>query len=337
MPSPGFVLAVPSGDQRPDSEPAASRRGSAGGASASSSRAGAVEVSAEAITQFRTSLLARRFPGLQGMSDAEVADIIAQQGPGSTAFDASPRRPKGGGGGGGGGAGAGSRGRGGALRAQGQARGQKRGGRAPFSPCNPERAREEISRHSCMLFSGIPVPYEADKEAFLAGKNLDERKRLAQAFAPNSASQAADSISYRKQPSVPSNGTAQLIQELSGQMHLTGSLRRAVLGIHNSFEEQTQRLLEQQASLRPTAYRRSRKGAPRTTGGGTEDGGKDKGAAVTPKPETEPSAAAAVEPSAAAAAEPSAATAAVGGSAAKLEAAAPVEGRREEEDPALST
>ena len=144
----------------------------------------------------------------------------------------------------------------------------KRLGRAPFSPCNPERAREEISRQSCMLFSGMPVPYEADKEAFLAGKNLDERKRLAQAFAPNSASQAADSISYRKQPSVPSNGTSQLIQELSSQMHLTGSLRRAVLGIHNSFEEQTRKLQEHQATLRPTAQRQSKKSVSRTTGKG---------------------------------------------------------------------
>ena len=275
-------------------------------------------VSAEAITQFRTSLLARRFPGLQGMSDGEVADIIAQQGPGSAALIASPRRPKGGGGGG---AGADRLGRGGARKGRGEAMGQKRGGRAPFSPCNPERAREEISRHSCMLFSGMPVPYEADKEAFLAGKNLDERKRLAQAFAPNSASQAADSISYRKQPSVPSNGTAQLIQELSGQMHLTGSLRRAVLGIHNSFEEQTRRLQEQQATLRPTAHRRSRKGTPRTTTGVTGGRGQGKGPAAAPPPE--------------AAAEPSGAAAEAEGPAVEQKAA--TEGKQEEEEPAPGT
>jgi len=274
-------------------------------------------VSAEAITQFRTSLLARRFPGLQGMSDGEVADIIAQQGPGSAAFIASPRRPKGGGGGGGGGAGVDRPGRAGARKGRGEARGHKRGGRAPFSPCNPERAREEISRHSCMLFSGMPVPYEADKEAFLAGKNLDEQKRLAQAFAPNSASQAADSISYRKQPSVPSNGTAQLIQELSGQMHLTGSLRRAVLGIHNSFEEQTRRLQEQQATLRRTTHRRSRKGTPRTTPGATDGRGKEKGPTAAPPPE------AAVERSTGAAAE--------GGPAVEQETTAATEEKREEE------
>lgn len=158
-----------------------------------------------------------------------------------------------------------------------------------------------------MLFSGMPVPYEADKEAFLAGKNLDERKRLAQAFAPNSASQAADSISYRKQPSVPSNGTSQLIQELSSQMHLTGSLKRAVLGIHNSFEEQTRKLQLHQATLRPTAQRRSQKSVSRTIGkggrpvGARKAGGADAGSdgpAAQPEAGDMPEAVTALESSA---------------------------------------
>lgn len=181
--------------------------------------------------QFRTSLLARRFPALRNLKDEEVALVVAQtmgRGPGDGGRDAA------GPGGyaseyglsvGGDMFGASTR------KARKLTSKEKRGGKAPFSPCNPSKARETIARKGKEMFIMSTDPYGADKESFLTSKNVDERKRMAEPFAPNSASQAKDSIQTGFFMNSPEKGTEYLLSQLEATSLTTKSLQRAVYGL----------------------------------------------------------------------------------------------------------
>ncbi|GFR42386.1 hypothetical protein Agub_g3257, partial [Astrephomene gubernaculifera] len=137
-------------------------------------------ITSDDIALFRRTLLARRFPGLQKMSDADLIALIRAERKATgrklvpevrlhpkTTF--TPPPPK---------------------------REQPAPRVTPFVPSNPFQAREQASRSNAERFTGVDTPYEAHRDDFNEGRTTDEKRRVAP-FVPSCASQARDAIQIK--------------------------------------------------------------------------------------------------------------------------------------------
>ena len=131
-------------------------------------------VSTADIKVFRTSILARRFPGLKNLTDEDVAAlIVADRAATGRKIEAPVKHyPK-----------------------TVHVKGEKKLRNDPiWVPNNAVEAKDSILMPPEEAFVGMYSPYEADREDFLEKKHSDERKQLQGAFVPSSWSQAKDTV-----------------------------------------------------------------------------------------------------------------------------------------------
>ncbi|KAL6763862.1 hypothetical protein V8C86DRAFT_2483425 [Haematococcus lacustris] len=135
----------------------------------------------EDIRLFKTSIMARRFPGLRNLSDEDIRALISadRHARGRKLVDPRSHRtfPK----------------------TQFQAAPPKRDTAMPslttapvFVYINPAEAKQHIMRPHTEAHLGLGNPYSLSRDHYLADKHLDESKRDDVPFVPNCPSQAKD-------------------------------------------------------------------------------------------------------------------------------------------------
>lgn len=137
------------------------------------SRGGAAtgEISAEEINAFRTSITARRFPGLRNLSDEDVAVMLLGhlKAGGAKAEVRQKNFPK-----------------------SQQQKGEKKSRSDPvWWPNNAQEAKDSIVLEPEKAFAGMFSPYDADRQDFLEKKHADTAKLVTPApFVPTNWSEA---------------------------------------------------------------------------------------------------------------------------------------------------
>lgn len=132
------------------------------------------EVTDEDIRVFKTTLLARRFPGLKGLSDKAIKDLIRADRKAALRTLPSRTHPK--------------------TQFEPLTRIDP-GQTNIFYPVNPSQAKETAKRPDSECFIGIATPYDAHHADFVEDKTSDEARRINKAaFCPTSTSQARDAI-----------------------------------------------------------------------------------------------------------------------------------------------
>jgi len=131
-------------------------------------------VTAADIKVFRTSILARRFPGLKNLTDEDVAAlVVADRAATGRKLEAPVKlKPK-------------------TIPAKGE---KKLRNDPIWVPNNAAEAKGSILMPPEQAFVGMYSPYEGDREDFLEKKHSDEAKHLGGTFVPSSQSQAKDTI-----------------------------------------------------------------------------------------------------------------------------------------------
>lgn len=138
------------------------------------------EVTVEEIVQFKHTLLARRFPGLRALSDADIKTlIVADRKASGRKLEAEhklypktqflPPSPK---------------------------RGQPSDAPAPFVPASRTQAKDDISLQPCDRFISAG-PYDSHRADFNEDRLSDESKRSVKPFMPTQSLQAKDTIKVK--------------------------------------------------------------------------------------------------------------------------------------------
>jgi len=139
-----------------------------------------MDISQDEIDAFKSSVLARRFPGLKSMSEDDLKRVIYNEKKKAGQTYEKPKKtypktnyeipevPK---------------------------RNLVSIQPAPFVPISPSSAKTEVMRAPQDSFIGVGTPYDSDKVDLLEDRANDESKRAtSNSFVPSSASKAKDAI-----------------------------------------------------------------------------------------------------------------------------------------------
>ncbi|GLC34584.1 hypothetical protein PLESTB_001245500 [Pleodorina starrii] len=170
-------------------------------------------ITPEDIAIFRRTLLARRFPGLQKLSEAELIALIraerratgrklvleAKTHPKTTFTPPPPKRE------------------------------QPAPHITPFVPANPFEAKTQSARANTERFIGVNTPYEAHRADFNEGRTTDESRSVAP-FVPSCSSRAKDTLQIKYFLNSPMHTTVPLGQAQPQQQQMQLGSRNSSFG-----------------------------------------------------------------------------------------------------------